>query len=130
MFRKVRSLLGEDRWDWNRAGVPDGIDDISEEAKREKEREKKKRAKQRKKENATKQKEIVENNLQEKQQEIDQLESARRAIENDERYQCKECKRSLGRLVTETKPTCSDDCFKKYRRRLMAEAAEKRFSGK
>ena len=129
-FRRARALVGENRWEWDQAGVPEAMDASKEEERKEKEREKKRRARQRKKESAARDKAAAEELKKRQEDETKEFQKMKEEMANDVNYQCRECKRALGRLTTDAKPCCSDACFKTYRRRMMAEAAERRLGGK
>ena len=129
-FRRARAVVGETRWEWDQAGVPEAMNASKEEERKEKEREKKRRARQRKKESAARDKAAAEALKKRQEDETIEFQKLKEEMANDVNYQCRECKRPLGRVTTDTKPCCSDSCFKIYRRRMMAEAAERRYGGK
>lgn len=126
-------------WDWDACGVPPGLTDDMIRTQKEKEKEKKKRAKQRKKE----------------EQKLQQLEKESRGVadevceEKEEKYHeefsvferrareaagvCPSCQLSLYGIPTYEifdQKCCSSACVVKLRRKLAAEAAEKRMMKK
>lgn len=118
-FRRWRGQ-NEEAWEWEKAQVPEGITEASEQRKREKEKEKKKKQKEKQKANKAKAKEEEEERLRKEAEEKRQLEEAR--------VKCDKCQTPIT-----AKPFsrlnylyCSFDCSNQHRRDLQAEAALKR----
>jgi hypothetical protein len=120
-------------WDWDNAGIGPAITDDVERSKKEKEKEKKKRAKQRKKEEKIKEEEQAKQLREEQQRQ--QLLAEQRAAEEKVRLEkaaglCDVCSKSLYAKTLYTvfdRRLCSSECVSVMRRKLAAEAAEKRF---
>jgi thiamine pyrophosphate-dependent acetolactate synthase large subunit-like protein len=120
-----------DRWDWNLCGIPTALTDEMLKGKKEKEKEKKKKAKQRKQ--LAKQERVDQDEVNKiaKQEEIAKLQEA------EERNikivgECGFCQKSLMGIVPLDifdRRCCSSGCVVMMRRKLTAEAAEKRFKG-
>eukprot|EP01041_Mallomonas_annulata_P012718 gene12718-26790_t len=122
-FRKYRSIH-EMEFDWDCAGVGTALTDELEKIQKDKEKEKKKRAKIKRKEQ--KEKDII-------QVEEARINAEKIKIEEEKRTlllgSCAFCSSSLvGKKVLELfdRRVCSSDCVMKFRRKLAAEAAEKR----
>jgi hypothetical protein len=131
-FRRARGREGaEERWAWDAAGVPAALTDEAEQLAKEKDKAKKLRAKQNKKE-------------KKERDEVEAAEAVKRAeerklaaVEEAKQRQvdagvCGQCGRSLfgvKALDVFDRRCCSSPCVMLLRRRLAAEAAEKRFSG-
>ncbi|CAE8629430.1 unnamed protein product [Polarella glacialis] len=121
-FRRYRGS-NEEEWDWGEARVPDGINDETDQKKREKEKDKNKRKKDKAKANKVQAKEEADEKLRKDEEERKMLEAAQ--------SKCDSCSKPLV-----SKPFsrlsflyCSPDCVKTHMRELQAEAAMKRFSG-
>ena len=139
-FRRCRGVLeqslkekGPERWDWDAAGVGPAISEEGEaakkEAQREKERERKKRAKLRKQEEKKKEaQQVADLALAKELQEKDAAEEAeQRRLDAGE---CGHCGKSLYMVKVfplQDCKCCSAACVLQLRRRLAAEAAERRF---
>mmetsp|Transcript_23283 Transcript_23283/g.39455 ORF Transcript_23283/g.39455 Transcript_23283/m.39455 type:complete len:125 (+) Transcript_23283:51-425(+) len=120
----------EAQWDWNLCGIPPGITKSMIQEKKEKEKEKKKKAKVRK-QNAK-----LEKIEQEEAERIARDQRLVREREIEERNsklvgECSFCHKSLVGIVPLDifdRRCCSSGCVVMMRRKLTAEAAEKRFS--
>lgn len=115
----IRKLKG---WDWDAAGIGAAITDEKERLKREKEKEKKKRAKQKKKEEKIRddqEMKVLHEEIQKKEQEARKLAG-----------ECEICHVSLYDNTVYNvydRKACSSKCVLVLRRKIAAEAAEKRF---
>eukprot|EP01039_Chlorochromonas_danica_P008771 gene8771-9673_t len=134
VFRKARASLGEDAWNWTKAGVDEALSEDKLKAQKAKEKEKKKRAAQRKKEQKVRDEEALEDALQlklaeEVARELDQREEEER-MRNLAGY-CVTCGESLYRKnffdVLDFR-CCSTACVAKLRRQLAADAALQRLN--
>lgn len=133
-FRKVRAELGESKWNWSKAGVPEPLTDEKIAQQKQKEKEKKKRAQQRKKELKIKADQEEKDRqlavqLQEELRIKEQQDLERR--EKDKAGNCEFCLKSLYKtdfFDALGKRCCSTDCVAKLRRKLVADAALARLS--
>ena len=120
VFRRHRADH-EDQWDWEAAGVPPALTKEMEQSQKAKEKEKKKRAKQRKKEQ--KEREVAA-------AELARQTAAQREIEEQKLAgNCAQCGIPLVNskaLDVFERRVCSSNCVLQLRRKLSAEAAEKR----
>jgi hypothetical protein len=123
--------MPEDKWPWDSAGIPAALTEDLERQQREKEKEKKRRAK----ENKKKKKEKDE---QEAAEALRRAEAQKIAAEEEAKKRmatagnCALCGKALyGAQVYDVfdRRCCSTACVATLRRKLAAEAAEKRFSG-
>ena len=117
---------GEDAYDWDQqTGVPSALTDDMLKAQKEKEKEKKKRARQKKKD---------EKKYQEEEAKIAaEAKAAEEAKKRTSCGNCDTCNKSLYRsemFEVFDRKCCSSTCVVLCRRKLMAEAAEKRMKGK
>lgn len=133
-FRKARAQLGDESWDWNKAGVPDALTDEKVKEQKQKEKEKKKRAQQRKKDQKARDEQAIEEALDLKMAEEVALEIEKQEEENrlrDLAGYCVFCGKSLYKqdfYDVMTFRCCSTDCVAKLRRQLAAEAALQRLN--
>lgn len=135
----------EDLWDWNACGVPTALSDELIQQQKEKEKEKKKKLKQKKKNEKELKKlneiESSENQQQQQQQQEENLKNETPAEIISKQYQemntkareaagyCEYCKNSLYGIQSYEifdKKCCSSSCVVSLRRKISAEAAEKR----
>lgn len=132
LFRRMRAELGEDRWQWTKAGVPEPLTDEKLAQQKQKEKDKKKRAQQRKKEQKAKaEQEAIDAELARKLQEEMRVQQQK---ENEERMRlaagsCVICKKSLyGQEFYDVfeQRCCSTACVQRFRRQLAADAAQAR----
>eukprot|EP01033_Poteriospumella_lacustris_P003091 gene3090-2266_t len=136
MFRRVRGLLGEHRWQWNKTGIPEAITEEKIAQQKLKEKEKKKRAQQRKKEQKTKAEQQAKDAevARQLQAEFQRDEKIRReAQQRQAAGTCAMCKKSLyGQDFYDVceQRCCSTNCVQQLRRKLAADAALARFSKK
>lgn len=136
MFRRVRGLLGEHRWQWNKTGIPGAITEEKIAQQKLKEKEKKKRAQQRKKEQKTKAEQQAKDAevARQLQAEFQRDEKIRReAQQRQAAGTCAMCKKSLyGQDFYDVceQRCCSTNCVQQLRRKLAADAALARFSKK
>merc|ERR1712151_167047 len=121
-FRRWRGE-NEDAWNWDAAHIPDGITEEGEQRKKDKEKEKKKRQKEKQKANKAKVAAEEEERKRKEEEEVRALEAAQ--------AKCDSCgKPFLTKPFTRLNYLyCSTDCVNTHRRKLQAEAAEKRFGG-
>lgn len=115
--------VAEDAYDWDgQSGVPSALtDDMIRQAK-EKERDKKKRSKQKKKEDKAAKEDVARRE--------EEAKAAAEALLRESAGECALCRKSLYKSVDSydvfDKKCCSSACAVLMRRKLMAEAAEKR----
>ena len=113
------------QWDWNLCGIPQGITKDVIKEKKDKEREKKKKARQRK-QNAKLQKAELEKETKEDNSSfIAEKEERGSTLEGD----CSYCHMSLKGIVpldVFDRRCCSTGCVAMLRRKLTAEAADRR----
>ncbi|CAN0224473.1 unnamed protein product, partial [Discosporangium mesarthrocarpum] len=127
-FRRARAAA-PGRWDWEEARVPEPLTDELEQRRKVKEREKKRRAKRRKKE----EKETLQRQERERQ-EREEAEAIRR---KELRLAAAGCCDSCGDSLLDNKEAfsrydyryCSIQCTQTHKRRLAADAAERRSLG-
>jgi hypothetical protein len=131
-FRRYRGIEEQSdgtgfKWDWNLCGVPVGITNEMIKEKKDKDKEKKKRSKQRKRE--------AKQEIAQRDQQLKLAEESETAdkIELEESVgECSLCGKTLGRqspLEIFGKYCCSSACVVMLRRKLTADAAEKRARG-
>lgn len=132
-FRKARAEVGEEKWQWTRAGVPEPLTDEKITQQKLKEKEKKKRAQQRKKEQKAKDEQEAKDrevSLQLQEQLLKQERAEMEARQKDKAGNCGFCKKSLYKhdfFEVLGEKCCSTDCVAKLRRKLAADAALARF---
>jgi len=134
-FRRFRSAAGEDRWNWQAAGVGAALSEEAEKLQKQKEKEKKKRAAQRKKDQKAK----SEQEAAQAQELLEQQEKAAALAEEERRANavnnagnCANCEKHLFGIVPLEifdQKCCSSGCVMKLRRKLAADAAMKRMGG-
>jgi hypothetical protein len=135
-FRKVRAELGEARWNWSKAGVPEPLTDERIAQQKQKEKEKKKRAQQRKKDQKARvEQEEKDRQLAQKLQEELRLKEQQdfEAKQKNKAGACEFCNKSLYKtdfFEALGKKCCSTDCVAKLRRKLVADAAIARLAPK
>lgn len=136
MFRRVRGLLGEHRWQWNKTGIPEAITEEKIAQQKLKEKEKKKRAQQRKKEQKVKAEQQAKDAevARQLQAEFQRDEKIRReAQQRQAAGTCAMCNKSLyGQDFFDVceQRCCSTNCVQQLRRKLAADAAVARLSKK
>jgi hypothetical protein len=117
--------VAEEEWDWTSLGVPPPLTEDTIRQQKEKEKEKKKRAKQRKKDEESARATAAELEA------VQRLE--REKWERDVAGKCANCEKSLYQIASYDvfdRRCCSSDCVVSLRRKLLAEAAEKRMQKK
>ena len=134
IFRKARAELGESRWNWSKAGIPEPLTDEKIAHQKQKEKDKKKRSQLRKKEQKAKaEQEEKDRALAQKLQEELRLREQQEMELNlkNKAGECALCCKSLYKSdffdVLDRK-CCSTECVAKLRRKLAADAAMARFS--
>jgi mono/diheme cytochrome c family protein len=129
LYRKMRGILGETCWSWQRAGVPEAITSETVNQQKQKEKAKKKKAQQRKKEAKQKQLQVQQDALI-AQQLHEKLLVEQQEVRRQAAGQCVQCHKALyGQeyfSVMDVK-CCSTVCVAAWRRHLQAEAALARF---
>lgn len=133
LCRRMRGELGEERWQWNKTGIPEAITDEKIAQQKQKEKEKKKRAQQRKKEQKSKMEQQVRDaelarTLQAEFRRQEQIE--REARMRQAAGDCAICKKALfGQEFFDVfeQRCCSTNCVQSLKRKLAADAAAARF---
>jgi hypothetical protein len=133
LCRRMRGELGEERWQWNKTGIPEAITDEKIAQQKQKEKEKKKRAQQRKKEQKAKMEQQVRDaelarTLQAEFRRQEQIE--REARMRQAAGDCAICKKALfGQEFFDVfeQRCCSTNCVQSLKRKLAADAAATRF---
>uniref|UniRef100_A0A7S4JVM2 VLRF1 domain-containing protein n=1 Tax=Odontella aurita TaxID=265563 RepID=A0A7S4JVM2_9STRA len=142
-FRKARSTLGEDKWNWDdgKVGPPLSVDDL--ERRKAKAAEKKRKQRARQKEKKAKEKAEAESEKQKLKEEEDKKkaeEDAKRiraglkpkkstAADNACDFCQKPCKRRSQMFTRLEFAYCSTECVKRHQRELTARAALSRLGG-
>lgn len=133
-FRRYRAMVKEDRHDWGACGIPVALSEELEMAKKAKEKEKKKKQAQRKKEQKVQEQAQAEEKTEMLRLQEQFNEEERRGREERDKSQagsCASCGLSLygvPALEVLDKLVCSSACVLPLRRRLQAEASERRFA--
>ncbi|CEM27100.1 unnamed protein product [Vitrella brassicaformis CCMP3155] len=131
-FRRYRAEAPPDRWDWHKACIPEPLTEDLEARKKEKEREKRRRARQRKKASKAVEKQQEEAEAARREEEHRrQTEAREKALEAERLARiCDSCSAPItGKPFQRLEyKYCSVECVQRHKRRLMAEAAEKRLA--